>query len=63
MPPARHRQPEFSDVQNLQIDGQRLWDTLMHTAQFGANIRLVENDRTAFHSVARLEDVPHPHVA
>jgi beta-ureidopropionase / N-carbamoyl-L-amino-acid hydrolase len=23
-------------VQNLQIDGQRLWDTLMHTAQIGA---------------------------
>ena len=23
-------------MQNLQIDGQRLWDTLMHTAQFGA---------------------------
>jgi N-carbamoyl-L-amino-acid hydrolase len=36
MAPARDRQPEFSDVQNLQIDGQRLWDSLMHTAQFGA---------------------------
>jgi N-carbamoyl-L-amino-acid hydrolase len=36
MSPARHRQPEFSHVQNLQIDGQRLWDTLMHTAQIGA---------------------------
>ena len=36
MAPARHRQPEFLDVQNLQIDGQRLWDTLMHTAQIGA---------------------------
>ena len=23
-------------MQNLQIDGQRLWDTLMHTAQIGA---------------------------
>ena len=33
---ARYRQLEFSDVQNLQIDGQRLWDTLMHTAQIGA---------------------------
>src|SRR3984957_2542121 len=33
---ARYRQLEFSDVQNLQIDGQRLWDSLMHTAQFGA---------------------------
>ena len=32
----RYRQLEFSDVQNLQIDGQRLWDTLMHTAQIGA---------------------------
>jgi N-carbamoyl-L-amino-acid hydrolase len=28
--------PEFLDVQNLQIDGQRLWDSLMHTAQIGA---------------------------
>jgi beta-ureidopropionase / N-carbamoyl-L-amino-acid hydrolase len=36
MAPARDRQPEFSDVQNLQIDGQRLWDSLMHTAQIGA---------------------------
>jgi N-carbamoyl-L-amino-acid hydrolase len=36
MSPARHRQPEFLDVQNLQIDGQRLWDTLMRTAQIGA---------------------------
>ena len=27
---------EFSDVQNLQIDGRRLWDTLMQTAQIGA---------------------------
>jgi beta-ureidopropionase / N-carbamoyl-L-amino-acid hydrolase len=27
---------ELSHVQNLQIDGQRLWDTLMHTAQIGA---------------------------
>ena len=36
MAPARDRQPEFSDVQNLQIDSQRLWDTLMHTAQIGA---------------------------
>ena len=35
-PLPRYRQPEFSDVQNLQIDGQRLWDTLMHTAQIGA---------------------------
>ena len=26
----------FLNVQNLQIDGQRLWDTLMHTAQIGA---------------------------
>jgi N-carbamoyl-L-amino-acid hydrolase len=26
-------------VQNLQIDGQRLWDTLMHTAQFGATAK------------------------
>src|ERR1700724_3717361 len=25
-----------SALQNLQIDGQRLWDTLMHTAQIGA---------------------------
>jgi N-carbamoyl-L-amino-acid hydrolase len=33
---GRCRQLEFSDVQNLQIDGQRLWDTLMHTAQIGA---------------------------
>jgi N-carbamoyl-L-amino-acid hydrolase len=32
----RYRELEFSDVQNLQIDGQRLWDTLMHTAQIGA---------------------------
>ena len=35
-PLPRDRQPEFLDVQNLQIDGQRLWDTLMHTAQIGA---------------------------
>jgi beta-ureidopropionase / N-carbamoyl-L-amino-acid hydrolase len=35
-PLPRCRQPEFSDVQNLQIDGQRLWDSLMHTAQIGA---------------------------
>jgi N-carbamoyl-L-amino-acid hydrolase len=28
--------PEHSDVQNLQIDAQRLWDALMHTAQIGA---------------------------
>src|SRR3984957_18332690 len=33
---ARYRQLEFSDVQNLQIDAQRLWDSLMQTAQFGA---------------------------
>jgi N-carbamoyl-L-amino-acid hydrolase len=33
---GRCRQLEFLDVQNLQIDGQRLWDTLMHTAQIGA---------------------------
>ena len=33
---ACYQQLEFSDVQNLQIDGQRLWDTLMHTAQIGA---------------------------
>ena len=33
---TRYRHLEFSDVQNLQIDGQRLWDTLMHTAQIGA---------------------------
>jgi len=26
-------------VQNLQIDGQRLWDSLMHTAQFGATAK------------------------
>src|SRR6202140_4606198 len=26
----------FLDVQNLQIDAQRLWDALMHTAQIGA---------------------------
>ena len=26
-------------MQNLQIDGQRLWDTLMHTAQFGATAK------------------------
>ena len=35
-PLPRDRQPEFLDVQNLQIDGQRLWDTLMRTAQIGA---------------------------
>jgi len=35
----RYRRPEFSDVQNLQIDGQRLWDTLMHTAQIGATAK------------------------
>jgi beta-ureidopropionase / N-carbamoyl-L-amino-acid hydrolase len=35
-PCPAYRRPEFSDVQNLQIDGQRLWDTLMHTAQIGA---------------------------
>ncbi len=35
-PLPHYRQPEFSDVQNLQIDGQRLWDTLMHTARIGA---------------------------
>jgi N-carbamoyl-L-amino-acid hydrolase len=35
-PCPAYRQPEFSDVQNLQIDGQRLWDTLMHTARIGA---------------------------
>jgi beta-ureidopropionase / N-carbamoyl-L-amino-acid hydrolase len=33
---GRYRQLEFSDVQNLQINSQRLWDTLMHTAQIGA---------------------------
>src|SRR5580698_3884299 len=33
---GRCRQLEFSGVQNLQIDGQRLWDTLMQTAQIGA---------------------------
>jgi N-carbamoyl-L-amino-acid hydrolase len=33
---GRCRQLEFSGVQNLQIDGQRLWDTLIHTAQIGA---------------------------
>jgi N-carbamoyl-L-amino-acid hydrolase len=27
------------DVQNLQIDGRRLWDTLMHTAQIGATAK------------------------
>jgi N-carbamoyl-L-amino-acid hydrolase len=26
-------------MQNLQIDGQRLWDSLMHTAQFGATAK------------------------
>jgi beta-ureidopropionase / N-carbamoyl-L-amino-acid hydrolase len=26
-------------VQNLQIDGRRLWDTLVHTAQFGATAK------------------------
>ena len=26
-------------MQNLQIDGQRLWDTLMHTAQIGATAK------------------------
>jgi N-carbamoyl-L-amino-acid hydrolase len=31
--------PEHSDVQNLQIDGRRLWDTLMHTAQIGATAK------------------------
>src|ERR1700719_5102946 len=25
-----------SALQNLQIDGKRLWDTLMHTAQIGS---------------------------
>src|SRR3984893_18091425 len=37
MAPARNPQPElFLDVQNLQIDPQRLWDTLMETARIGA---------------------------
>src|SRR4029077_19509832 len=34
--PAPSSAPEFWNVQNLQIDGQRLWDTLMNTAQIGA---------------------------
>jgi len=35
-PPPATGSRSFSDVQNLQIDSQRLWDTLMHTAQIGA---------------------------
>src|SRR6516225_10952446 len=38
MPPAHHRRLR-TPVQNLQIDGQRLWDMLMHTAQFGATAK------------------------
>jgi len=26
-------------MQNLQIDGQRLWDSLMHTAQIGGTAK------------------------
>jgi len=29
----------FATVQNLQIDGHRLWDSLMHTAQIGATAK------------------------
>src|ERR1700683_5194005 len=36
MPQPLLSAPEHSDVQNLQIDAQRLWDALMHTAQIGA---------------------------
>jgi beta-ureidopropionase / N-carbamoyl-L-amino-acid hydrolase len=31
--------PEFSRVQNLQINAQRLWDSLMHTARIGATAK------------------------
>jgi N-carbamoyl-L-amino-acid hydrolase len=29
----------MTPAQNLQIDGQRLWDSLMHTAQIGATVK------------------------
>src|SRR5580704_15529991 len=38
--PCPHYRRELSEnVQNLQIDGQRLWDSLMYTAQIGATAK------------------------